>query len=149
MSQNTTEQNEAIVRRWFEEVWNQKRTDTVYEILSPDSDGHGTSETGADLRGPKGFLEFHSRLIDAFPDIHIDVQDCFGTGDKVAVRWTATMHHRGRGLGIEPTGAEIKIDGMAIARFGDDGKIVEHWDNYDKLSMFQQIDAAKSKSASA
>ena len=143
------EENLALVKRWFEEVWNQKRSDTIRELLSADCVAHGTSETGGDLHGPDGFLALHARLVNAFPDMHIEVQDCFGTGDKVAIRWSGTMHHRGNGLGIEATGAEVKITGLGIARIAG-GKVMETWDNWDKLAMFQQIEAAaKAKSAQA
>lgn len=143
------EENLALVRRWFEEVWNQKRSETIRELLSADCVAHGTSETGGDLHGVEGFLEFQARQVSAFPDMHIVVEDCFGMGDKVVVRWSATMHHRGNGLGIEPTGAEVKITGMGIARI-ENGKVKETWDNWDKLAMFQQIEAAaKAQAASA
>lgn len=149
MPETTPEQNVAMARRWFEEVWNQKRTATIFELLSPDCITHGTQESGGDVRGPEGFLEFQSRFVDAFPDIQIEVLDCFGVADKITIRWVATGHHTGRGLGIEPSGATINVTGIGIARFAE-GKIVEAWDNYDKQAMFQQIDAAaKSKAASA
>ena len=109
---------------------------------------HGTSERGGDLHGPEGFIGLHERLLDAFPDINIQVQDCIGEGDLIAVRWTATMHHRGNGLGMEASGAEVQITGMGFARILN-GKVLETWDNWDKLAMFQQIEAAKGKSATA
>jgi predicted ester cyclase len=143
------EQNLLLVRRWFEEVWNQKRSETIRELLSPDCVAHGTSEIGGDLYGVQGFLGLHARLVSAFPDMHIEVEDCFGVGEKVAFRWTGTMHHDGNGLGMEATGAEIRIAGMGMARIVG-GKVVETWDNWDKLTMFQQIEAAaKAKSAGA
>lgn len=143
------EENLVLVRRWFEEVWNQKKSETIRELMSPECVAHGTSETGGDLHGPEGFLELHRRLVSAFPDIHIDVRDCFGSGDKVAVRWMATMHHHGDGLGIEASGAEVKITGMGVARICG-GKVMETWDSWDKLAMFQQIEAAtKEKAAGA
>jgi steroid delta-isomerase-like uncharacterized protein len=142
-------ENVALVKRWFEEVWNQKRSGTIRELLAADCVAHGTGENGEDLHGVEGFLAFQARQVSAFPDMHIEVHDCFGMGDKVAVRWSATMHHRGNGLGMEPTGAEVKIAGMGIARI-ENGKVKETWDNWDKMAMFQQIDAAsKAKSASA
>jgi steroid delta-isomerase-like uncharacterized protein len=141
------EENLALTRRWFDEVWNQKNTETIRELLAPNCIAHGTSETGGDLHGPEGFLELHARLVNAFPDMHIEIQDLFGVGDKIAVRWTAAMHHRGNGLGIAASGAEIKIHGMGLARFAD-GKVTETWDSWDKLAMFQQIEAAaKAKAA--
>jgi predicted ester cyclase len=107
MPETTPDQNMAVIRRWFEEVWNQKRPSTVHELLSPDCITHGTQESGGDIRGPEAFLEFHARLVDAFPDIHIEVQDCFASGDKVAVRFVVTGHHDGLGLGIAPSGAAV------------------------------------------
>jgi steroid delta-isomerase-like uncharacterized protein len=143
------QQNAALARRWFEEVWNQKNSDTIRELIAPDCVAHGTSETGGDLRGPDGFLELQSRLLNAFPDLRIEVQDVLAVGDKIAVRWTGTMHHMGDSLGVAPTGAEIKVNGIGLARIAD-GKLVEIWDSWDKLSMFQQIEAAaKAKAISA
>lgn len=143
------ERNAALAHRWFEEVWNQKNRDTIRELVAPECVAHGTSETGGELRGPDGLLELQSRLLNAFPDLHIEVQDVLAAGDKIAVRWTGTMHHLGDSLGIAATGAEIKVNGIGLARI-EDGKLVEIWDSWDKLSMFQHIEAAaKAKAISA
>jgi steroid delta-isomerase-like uncharacterized protein len=142
-----SEENVALGKRWFEEVWNQKRSGSVPELLAADAVLHGISETGGDLRGPEGFLGMHARLLSAFPDMQIELQDCFGAGDKIVVRWTATMRHTGAGLGIEATGAEISLRGMGIARIAN-GKVQETWDNWDRMAMFEQIEAAvKAKAA--
>jgi len=94
-------------------------------------------------------LGLQARLVEAFPDLHIEVQDVLAVDDKIVVRWTGTMHHLGNGLGIEATGAEIKVTGIGLARIAN-GKLVEVWDSWDKLAMFQQIEAAaKARSASA
>jgi len=141
--------NVALGKRWFEEVWNQKKSGSVPELLAADAVMHGISETGEDVHGPAGFLALHAKLLSAFPDMQFTLDDCFGAGDKIVVRWTATMRHAGPGLGIEATGAEIKLRGMGIARIAD-GKVQETWDNWDRMAMFEQIDAAvKAQSASA
>jgi steroid delta-isomerase-like uncharacterized protein len=142
------EENVALTRRWFAEVWNQKKTETIRELVSPECVAHGTSETGGDLVGPQGWLDLHARLVNAFPDMQIELQEIFGAGDLVAVRWTATMHHHGDGLGIPASGAEIKICGMGFARIAN-GKVVETWDLWDRMGMFQQIEAAGEKSVGA
>ena len=143
------EDNLVLVRRWFEEVWNQKRAETIRELVSPACVAHGTSETGGDLHGPEGWLELHARLIEAFPDLHMELQDLLAVDDRIAVRWTATMHHRGQGLGMPPTNAPLTLSGMGFARISG-GKIVETWDVWDRLGMFQQIEAAaKAKAAEA
>ena len=144
-----SDDNVALGRRWFEEVWNQKKSAAAAELLAADAVMHGISETGEDVHGPAGFLALHAKLLSAFPDMQFTLDDCFGAGDKIVVRWTATMRHAGPGLGIEATGAEITLRGMGIARIAG-GKVQETWDNWDRMAMFEQIDAAvKAKSAGA
>jgi steroid delta-isomerase-like uncharacterized protein len=141
--------NVALGKRWFEEVWNHKKSESVLELLAVDCVMHGISETGGDVRGPEGFLALHTKLLTAFPDMQFTIADCFGADDKVVVRWTATMRHTGPGLGIDATGAEIKLRGIGIARIAA-GKVQETWDNWDRMAMFEQIEAAaKAKSAGA
>lgn len=143
------DENVALGRRWFEEVWNQKKSGSVPELLAADAVMHGISETGGDVHGPAEFLALHAKLLSAFHDMQFTLDDCFGAGDKIVVRWTATMRHAGPGLGIEATGAEIKLRGMGVARIAD-GKVQETWDNWDRMAMFEQIDAAaKAQSAGA
>ena len=31
----TMDVNKSLIRRWFEEVWNQKRKATIHELISP------------------------------------------------------------------------------------------------------------------
>ncbi len=52
--------------------------------------------------------------------MQIELQDGFGAGDKIVVRWIAAMRHTGPGLGIEATDGEIRLRGMGIARLMDD-----------------------------
>ena len=139
--------NVALGKRWFEEVWNQRKSGALPEFLAADCVMHGISESGGDVHGPEEFLAMHARLMSAFPDMQFAIDDCFGAGDKIVVRWTATMRHTGPGLGIDATGAEIKLRGMGIARIAG-GKVQETWDNWDRMAMFEQIEAAaKAKSA--
>ncbi|HET7108242.1 MAG TPA: ester cyclase [Candidatus Acidoferrum sp.] len=144
-----SDNNVALGKRWFEEVWNQKKSESVTELLAADCVMHGISESGEDVLGTEGFLALHAKLLSAFPDMRFAVHDCFGADDKIVVRWTATMRHTGPGLGIEATGAEIQLRGIGIARIAG-GKVQETWDNWDRMAMFEQIDAAvKAQSAGA
>ena len=136
----SVEENVNLMRRWFEEVWNQGNTQTVRDLLAPDAIGSGQLEDGTNLRGPAGFVPFVERIRGAFPDIKIVVEDAFGSADKVVVRWSATMTHRGDHLGMPSTGKGVRLTGITIARIV--GKqIVEGWDNWDQLAMLEQIGA--------
>src|SRR5580704_11131010 len=129
-------ENLALMRRWFEEVWNRGRLETIHELLSPDAVGRGQGSADTVIRGPKDFQPFVERLRGAFPDIHVTVEDAFAAGDQVAVRWSATMTHQGNQFGIAPSGKSIFITGISMVRIAN-GQIVEGWDNWDQLTMLQ------------
>ena len=90
-----SEHNVSLLRRWFDEVWNQGRLETISELMAPDAIGIGQSGVEAAIHGPSEFQVFVERLRGAFPDICVTIEDAFGTDDKVSVRWTATMTTKG------------------------------------------------------
>jgi predicted ester cyclase len=89
--QNTLEENKALIRRWFEEVWNKGRSDAIAEMMAPDAVAHGLSDDAAKpLRGPQGFLPFHTQFREAFPNIEVVVEDTIAEGDRVVARCSVT-----------------------------------------------------------
>lgn len=131
--------NAALVRRWFEEVWNKGRAEAIEEMFDEEGLAHGLAdETGAPLRGPANFRAFHQKFREAFPDIEVVVDDAISEGDKVAARCTVRGRHRGDSLGFKATGSPVEFTGITFARVRD-GKIVEAWNNFDFMSMFQQL----------
>jgi predicted ester cyclase len=108
---------------------------------------HGLADaSGAELRGPAHFREFHRSFRDAFPDIRVTVEDVIAEGDKVAGRCSARATHRSGALGFAATNREVGFDGMCIARVCD-GKIVEAWNTFDFLTMYRQLGALDFKTA--
>ena len=142
----SVEENVELMRRWFNEVWNEGRIESIRELMAPDAIGIGELEDGGELRGPADFVPFVERVRSAFPDIKIVVEDAFGAGDKVVLRWTATMTHRGEYLGMAATGKTVRITGMTMTRIADK-QIVEGWDNWDQLAMVKQLGAFQSAQA--
>jgi len=61
-----------------------------------------------------------------------------GEGETVMVRWFCRGTHKGDLNGISPTGKQITISGISIARFAN-GKMVEGWVNWDALGLMQQL----------
>jgi steroid delta-isomerase-like uncharacterized protein len=133
-----SEANVALFRRWFEEVWNQGRRETITELFAADGVAHGVSDTGGDIHGPEEFLPFYDRLVAAFPDMHLEVEDCFSCGDKVVGRYVASMSRTGDYLGLRASGKKARATGISIIRVAN-GKFVESWDMWDKLSLLQAI----------
>ena len=62
----------ALAHRWFDEVWNQKKTALVHELVRSDSICHADH---GDMCGPEPFLKFHGDLIGAIPDLALTVED--------------------------------------------------------------------------
>lgn len=114
----------AVARRWFEEVWNQRRLEVVFELLPPD--GVCQTEDGP-ICGPEEFLERQFEpLTAAFPDLRVQIDDCLANGDQAVVRWSAAGTHRGEALGLAPTGRSVHFAGMSWIRFKN-GRLSEGW----------------------
>jgi len=77
----------------------------------------------------------------AFPDLRMEAEDVFASGDKVVARVRATGTHRGDFMGMPATGRSVDVQLIDIIRFGDDGLAHEHWGVFDALKMMQQLGA--------
>ena len=133
--------NKTLMHSWFEEVWNKGRADAIDEMMASDAVVHGLADDkGKDLRGPEGFKPFFESFRAAFPDIRVVVEDTVTEGDKIAARCTVSGIHGGDGLGIAATNVPVSFTGICIVRVKD-GKVVEAWNNFDFLTMFQQLGA--------
>jgi steroid delta-isomerase-like uncharacterized protein len=135
-----SEANKTLVRRWFEEVWNQGREETIDELLAANGIGYGLGDTDVTLRGPAGFKPFVRNLRGALPDIHMTIEDILAEGDKVTVRITVEGTHQGGQLGVAPTGRRVHIEGIVVVRIVN-GQIVEGWNSWDQLGLLRQIGA--------
>ena len=134
-----SEENKALIQRWFEEVWNQGNSKTIDELLDPDGVIHGLVDaSGQPVRGLEAFHEFHDQFRGAFSDLKISVDDVVAEGDRVVARCSVRGKHTGESLGFAPTNAPIQIEGIAIVRIKD-GKIVEAWNQFDFLEMNKQL----------
>ena len=132
-------------RRIFEELWNGKNRDVIDEMMSPDYVHHDPQAPDI-APGIDGYKQFVERYMNAFPDVHMTVEDEIVAGDTVVIRWTVTGTHRGELPGLAPTGKSVSLSGISIARLRD-GKFVESWNNWDALGMMQQLSSATGKAA--
>jgi steroid delta-isomerase-like uncharacterized protein len=137
----SVEENVALLRRWFNEVWNQRRLDAIAEMMARDAVVFGMGGADEVIHGPAEFRQSAELFHKAFSRIQITVEDAFGSGDKVAVRWSAEMTHTGDDFGIPATGRTATIHGITLARV-ENGKVVEGWNNWDQLGLQQQLQAS-------
>ena len=134
-----SEENKALIRRWFEEVWNKGRADAIDEMFDENGIAHGLSDDPAQpIKGPTAFRPFHNLFRDAFPNMYIVVEDMVAEGDKVAARCSVRGKHEGNFMEIAASQAPVEFTGITIVRIKD-GKIVEAWNNFDFMTMHKQI----------
>jgi steroid delta-isomerase-like uncharacterized protein len=116
--------------------FNRKNTAALDEFIDPHAVDH-SAPAGAP-GGIGGARQFAGMFLTAFPDVSFTVEDLIAEGDKVVACLTTSGTHQGVFLGIPPTGKHVMVTGIEIFRIAG-GKIVEHWNNYDDLGLFQQL----------
>ena len=134
----STEQNKAIVRRFFEEVFNTGNFDRLDELFAPDFTGHGLASQGAGT-GPDKVRHTVLHFRHAFPDIQFRVEEMIAEGDKVVVRVSFRGTHQGEFMGIPATGKLVHVSGVELARL-ENGKIIEEgWHYMDEQALLHQL----------
>ena len=146
----STEDNKAIVRRFFEEVYNKGNVAAVDELVAPNPVLHFDSPINVPVPAEmqlsrEEIKQVVSQFRTTFPDLHYTVELQVAEGDMVVTRMTARGTHTGEywGLtykGIPPTDKQVTWTETQIFRIAD-GKIVEQWSNEDDLGRLQQVGA--------
>jgi len=125
---------ELVARRFYEEVWNDRRYDVADELFHPDF----RTPAAAGLRGGAAKVAAIRGYQATFPDLHVQVEDLVANGDRVAVRWTFTGTDT-RGLkGRPPTGRPIRCWHAEFFSFEED-RIIGDWVGTDWLGAFVQL----------
>lgn len=133
-----TDRNRALIRRWFEEVWNQGREATIDELVAPGSIIHGLGDAGRKVTGPAGFREFYNHFRAAFSNLRVTLEDVIAEGDQVVSRLSFTGTHTGNGLGIPPTNRQFTSTAIVITKWRN-GQITDSWNEFDAAGMMQQL----------
>jgi steroid delta-isomerase-like uncharacterized protein len=132
----STDENKALSRRFFEEVWGKGNLAVIDELTDPAFVDHN-APPGLPP-GVAGLKQFVVMYREAFPDMQVSIDDLIADSDKVVIRWTARGTNTGSLFGMPTTGKAATITGITIERKVD-GKTVEGWNNFDQLGMLQQL----------
>lgn len=110
----STEENKALIRRFFEEAWGKGNLAVADELLAADFVLHAPPPGVApDLEGYKQWV---SMTCAGLADRQSTVEDQIAEGDKVVTRWTYRSTHKGELMGIAPTGKQVMVTGICIER---------------------------------
>ena len=123
-----SEKKSTLSHRWHQEVWNKGREDAIDEMMHENVITHGLDDLKGN--GMAAFKEFYRSFREQFPSIQIEVQDVITEGDLQNCRCLVSV--------TNDRGEKVQFTGMTIVRIKD-GKIIEGWNNFDFLSMYQQL----------
>lgn len=142
----TDQDTEVLVRRYYDEVFNERRPELLEQLAVEDYiehdpfPGHGNGRRDLEARV--------QLLLDAMNPIRFSIEDVVVGGDRAVVRWTQTSTQTAPFLGLPATGRTATFAGIDIHRIRD-GRLAEHWHVVDMYSLLQQLGAIPVPSGSA
>ena len=143
MTEDITAANEALLRRFYEEVYADWNMAMVDEVVSPRFTSH---DWPAGATGPQAFRKYYAALKAAVPDARYEVDDIIAEDDRVVVRWRMLGTHTGDFHGIAPSGRPITLRGVAIYRV-EGGKLAERWVVSDLYGALEEAGASMPSAA--
>ena len=128
---------EAVVRRFYEEMANARKNQLAPELFTEDHVLHDPQIPAQP--GPQGVADTVAVYQEGLEG-HWEIEEIFSAGDRVVVRWTGTGTHVSELNGIPPTGKAISVDAISVHKVTGN-KIAETWEVWDTLGLLQQIGA--------
>ena len=128
-----SEDNKAVIRRFYDELVNQRRLELADEMIVDDFDDHAARGTGL-----RNFKTLYAVMLRIFPDIQAKIEDLIAEGDRVVARVEFTATQAGSFHGFPPAYRRVSFSGMDIFRLKD-GKIIERWAQRDFLGMLEKL----------
>lgn len=136
--------NLNAVQRLYD-AYNNKDATVLNEVIANDYVDYGHEPPGRGLQGAKSD---HQEFGHAFEDARFDIDEMFGSDDRVVVRWTVHATHTGAFAGVSPTQKKIAVRGISLYRLRD-GKIIETRNLADLLALFKQLGTIEQKKSAA
>lgn len=130
----------TLVRRFYDELWNQASESVAREILHPTLSFRGS--LGSLKSGPEGFIDYLRDVHAALAEFRCIIDDLIATDDRAAARMTFSGFHRAVFFGVPATGRRVTWSGAAFFAIADQ-RIKEIWVLGDLDSIRQQLGAAE------
>ncbi len=131
------DENKELVRRFVEEVFQNGNRGAVDELVAEDFVPHTWPSTGDGRNDLKKAME---RVAKGLSDAAFTIDDLIAEGDRVVARLTASATQTGEFMGMAPSNKRYTILEIHIFRLRD-GRIIEHWHQFDQLGMMRQLGA--------
>jgi steroid delta-isomerase-like uncharacterized protein len=132
--------NADLIRRLYERAFSGRDLAFVDEVHGPGYCYHDTTVPHA-TEDHASYMERTATFMAAFPDATMSIEDVFGCGDRVTGRTVMRGTHTDPLGELPPTGRRVQLASTIVYRF-EDGRVVEEWEIFDKLGMYQQLGIA-------
>ena len=129
--------NKAIVRCFYEEVWNKRKLEVVDELVSPSHALNDPLASDSQV-GPKLYKHRVVELTTSFPDLRFTIEDIITEKGKSVVCWTISGTHEGEFMDIPATGKKVSVEGITIHHITN-GKILDSYARWDALGLMRQL----------
>ena len=116
--------NKSLVRRYYEEVLNQRQLHVFDDLADP---GFVSYLADEDSIGLEVYKQAIAGTLAVIPDLKVTIEDQIAEGDKVVTRWKATGTPQVEFAGIKPDGKPVTITAIHIHRVQNE-KLREHWE---------------------
>jgi steroid delta-isomerase-like uncharacterized protein len=138
--------NLNAVQRFYD-AYNKKNEAILGEVIADDYVDYGHEPPGRGVQGAKSDYQEFTR---AFADARFDIDEMFGSDDRVVVRWTLHATNTGpwERAGLSPTQKKAVVRGISLYRLRD-GKITETRNLADLLALFTQLGTIEQKKSAA
>lgn len=130
------ERNASVVLAMEDEIFNRRNLVAIDRYIAP-SYTLRTAPAGAAI-GRDGVREAMEAYVNAFSDLHVDVEELMASEDRVVAVLLYTGTHDGDMFGISPTGRRIAIRQIAMYRLAG-GQITDEWEVSDQMGLMQQL----------
>jgi len=128
--------NQQIIRRYYEDLWNRWSLDIANEIIADNITFRGSLAVTVTTRA--AFLDYMQIVRTAFPDFHNTIDDLIAEGDKVAARLTYRGTHKGPLFDLAPTNRSITYTGLAHFTLRN-GQITDGFVIGDTTTLMKQL----------
>ncbi len=129
--------NAALIRQFYDETFNRGNVEFAERVHGSGYSYHDITVPGAPINHAT-YMARNAGFAAAFPDRRVDIEDLIATGDRVVARAVLHATHTGPLGDIAPTGRKVRLASTIIYRF-DQARVVEEWEIFDKLGMYQQL----------
>lgn len=128
--------NTKWVNNFYNEVLNKGNLDLIDSLVSDKYQEHEPLP-GFELNRD-GLKEFFAMMLNAFPDLHNEIEFTVTQDDKIVSYITLSGTHKNTYMGVPATGNKFEMTVVDIIKI-ENGKMTDHWGVGDYMTMMVQL----------